>query len=967
MVSDKQEVLKELEINPLSLEHVSDALKNDPEVVHKAISKDCKALEFASYNLKKNREFIKQAMLRTKVEVFAFAAEELRSNENFVLGMSSFIGNVILHAADSLCNNKSFLLKLIEKDSLSILILITTKADEKIRNDEEIWLKLLSYRYNDISGVPVSLLDNPGFMQKVCTVHSHLISKVSPVLRRNKEFMLAIVAQNGLALEHASDELKNNLEVILRALKQNILALRFVAETIMCNPNFISEVIGIQCDQLMKNPAFRSEKLINRTKQTCAQLTHLAYREPNSDQLELLLQVRYFNRIGRLNLPLAKHETDPKSYKPVESCSSFSQVDTNLAKSIKKHFTNELALFEYSMFYPTSANIKGVIIDYYGGHHEKNKRSSLSLSSNGKFFVEDGYIVIQLLTHDNWQTIHQAEQCNAQNKAGLALMNKTLTQLLLFSQEVKLRFVGLPLIYYGESFGAFKGMLVNLLLSNKNNLNESKDIFSGSISVLDKIDNNIFDGYILHNGHHNDLDSLTIRDFKNPIQTPVLILQNFDDERVTLAPVLRFIKNQLDKLSSPEMISFHLTPQGSAKVVQVPEISGPILCSSLEGHFIPEPEKYVRDYRKAIRQFLSELGATKKTTKTMPHSLTRIRYTHAENLCLGTDVIKNRLYCLYYGLLHSESDNTVKINRYHLQYGEKKISPMAERVYRTLCLIAQNDWTKNKQKKFYELLMLYGPWLVASIHKKMTATLKCIMQDRKISPNQKSSLTVLKTDPLTMSSDENDFVLTPDALEHLQHYPNPLELIKRCKVFAIRIDKKILEFFIDHEILKNMNDFVKLWELPDSTAPNLNINLSEASRLMSILKVYYSKENLIEVLECVQVYSPLEVINCLGPMNLSITELRYFMNKLRELPELERRPFIGMIGRVVILPDNKLQMIDWLFKIDRSKREELVDRYLVAMQKLPEKFVREHLEILDKDFTKNASTLHEYMIAFSNK
>lgn len=90
----------------------------------------------------------------------------------------------------------------------------------------------------------------------------------------------------------------------------------------------------------------------------------------------------------------------------------------------------------------------------------------------------------------------------------------------LFAKALKEQFAPLPLIYFGTSFGGTKGALVNLLLSNKDNLIEmdTGGVFNELLPVLQKQDKDLFTAYILREGGYEYVDKI-LPYYKNPLKT----------------------------------------------------------------------------------------------------------------------------------------------------------------------------------------------------------------------------------------------------------------------------------------------------------------------------------------------------------------------------------------------------------------------------------------------------------------
>ena len=82
--NDNEIVQKAVVNNPHNLEHASEDLRNDKEIVLAAVRKDGKVLEFASEDLQNDKEIV-LAAVKKDGELWDFASEDLRNDQEIVL------------------------------------------------------------------------------------------------------------------------------------------------------------------------------------------------------------------------------------------------------------------------------------------------------------------------------------------------------------------------------------------------------------------------------------------------------------------------------------------------------------------------------------------------------------------------------------------------------------------------------------------------------------------------------------------------------------------------------------------------------------------------------------------------------------------------------------------------------------------------------------------------------------------
>merc|ERR1712150_207036 len=130
-------------------------------------------------------------------------------------------------ASEELRNDREFMMNAIQQDARSIKF---THRD--LKNDEMFWLNCIEINYHTFKYM-ISEFRNEAFYdriiqiqninvylaRKILSYHGKALRLASDELKDNKELVSIAVKSNGCALKYASDRLKRDCELLPRALK----------------------------------------------------------------------------------------------------------------------------------------------------------------------------------------------------------------------------------------------------------------------------------------------------------------------------------------------------------------------------------------------------------------------------------------------------------------------------------------------------------------------------------------------------------------------------------------------------------------------------------------------------------------------------------------------------------------------------------------------------------------------------
>jgi hypothetical protein len=174
------------------LQHASDPLRADREVVLAAVAQDGLALE---YSLTEDREIVLTAVAQNG-DALGYVSGQLQSDRQVVLAAVGQDG-LALGYVPELCEDQEVVLAAVSQNGLALKY-----ASEDMQSDKEVTLAAVKQR-------------------------GTALYYTSEEVRSERQLVLAAVRQNGRALLHAPQELCEDREVVLAAVTQYGLALKY--------------------------------------------------------------------------------------------------------------------------------------------------------------------------------------------------------------------------------------------------------------------------------------------------------------------------------------------------------------------------------------------------------------------------------------------------------------------------------------------------------------------------------------------------------------------------------------------------------------------------------------------------------------------------------------------------------------------------------------------------------------------
>ncbi len=277
---EKEDILKAIKLNQITLNDVNLKYKNDSDVVKTAITQNPKnilyvldeiayefiktnglLLEFVQQHLKEDIEFVKLAVTNN-LNAFKYAGEFIKHNPLFYLQTISSVPRIFEYVPTELKHDIEFISEALTKsiriisdipDEIKEHAIIKPKITEmcikfpyifkdlsdNMKQDYTYILYLVSQNGNILQYLTKEQQNDYNIVMTCVAQNGNTLHHVSKTFKNNKDIVLTAVMQNSDALYYASEELKNNYAIVLTAVAQNGHALKYASDNLKENYNIV--------------------------------------------------------------------------------------------------------------------------------------------------------------------------------------------------------------------------------------------------------------------------------------------------------------------------------------------------------------------------------------------------------------------------------------------------------------------------------------------------------------------------------------------------------------------------------------------------------------------------------------------------------------------------------------------------------------------------------------------------------
>ena len=238
--NDKEFMLALLAYNGTYLQHASEELKADKEVVMAALQSGYSLpYEHVSDALKTDRDFLLE-MVSLDAYCLEFFSEELKQDEQIVLAAAKNSGNAALEfGAEKFKTNKNILTEVVKnsQDALSFLA-------ENDKNDKNLIMTAVDNYGNALEYASEHLQNDKDVVITAVRNNGDALEYASEELQNDKDVVITAVRTNGDALQYASEELQNNKDVAMTALLTSPIAFEYISEMLRSDKEIILHALA---------------------------------------------------------------------------------------------------------------------------------------------------------------------------------------------------------------------------------------------------------------------------------------------------------------------------------------------------------------------------------------------------------------------------------------------------------------------------------------------------------------------------------------------------------------------------------------------------------------------------------------------------------------------------------------------------------------------------------------------------
>lgn len=204
----------------IDLEYVSDQLRDDREIVLRAVTRSNSQLEFASEKLQNDKDVVFTALQHYGYYAFQYASAELRNDKEFVMRILSdpkIFSYSFDYVSDELKRDREVVYEAVKGFGEMYY-----NINDEFKNDREIaLLSLVStddpFRWH-YECFPDSFKNDRDFFISAFNITSDIAQFISPQLARDREVAQIVISQGGETLNYFADEIRDDYELVKLAL-----------------------------------------------------------------------------------------------------------------------------------------------------------------------------------------------------------------------------------------------------------------------------------------------------------------------------------------------------------------------------------------------------------------------------------------------------------------------------------------------------------------------------------------------------------------------------------------------------------------------------------------------------------------------------------------------------------------------------------------------------------------------------
>eukprot|EP00747_Dinoflagellata_sp_TGD_P194731 gnl/TRDRNA2_/TRDRNA2_62482_c0_seq1.p1 gnl/TRDRNA2_/TRDRNA2_62482_c0~~gnl/TRDRNA2_/TRDRNA2_62482_c0_seq1.p1 ORF type:complete len:431 (-),score=61.07 gnl/TRDRNA2_/TRDRNA2_62482_c0_seq1:64-1335(-) len=197
-------------------------------------------LQYAADDLRADTGFMLAALKKDLTgRAFLFVADELRTNKAFIFDAIEVEPSVMGLLGFEHRNDRDFVGEAIARSRGRVFQFISSV----LRADTDVVLEAVRFNPEAFSHASAALRRDKGFVLRVVEMQGHALSYAHAKLKSDADVVLKAVEADGSALEHAATKLKKSRDFVLAAVKLDGIALSFASRCLRSDRELVLEAV----------------------------------------------------------------------------------------------------------------------------------------------------------------------------------------------------------------------------------------------------------------------------------------------------------------------------------------------------------------------------------------------------------------------------------------------------------------------------------------------------------------------------------------------------------------------------------------------------------------------------------------------------------------------------------------------------------------------------------------------------
>lgn len=217
--------------------YAADELKSDPEFVKELLEVNASIIEYASPDIQADPDVV-MAAVSLDGSTLQYAADKLRSDRKIVTAAVQNDGRALEFAADALKDDASLVMVAVRSDGRAL-----EWASDRVKLDRDVVMAAVEDIGDALEYAAESLRGDPGVVACAVASRGGALEFALKPIHSDRKIVLAAVEKDGHALAYADEKLRADRAIVLAAVRQSGGALEHAAESLRADREIVLEAV----------------------------------------------------------------------------------------------------------------------------------------------------------------------------------------------------------------------------------------------------------------------------------------------------------------------------------------------------------------------------------------------------------------------------------------------------------------------------------------------------------------------------------------------------------------------------------------------------------------------------------------------------------------------------------------------------------------------------------------------------